>query len=128
MKTYYVYILKCSDGLLYTGMTNDIERRFDEHQKGLNKSSFTFKRRPLELIFHQDFNDIEQAIYFEKKIKKWSSKKKLALANEDYDMLEILSECRNATHYKYNPKNDEVSTALDQTSRNKNTGERLKYD
>ena len=104
MKTYFIYILKCSDNLLYTGFTNNIERRFNEHQQGLNKNCFTFKRRPLELIFHQVFNDVEQAIYFEKKIKKWSAKKKLALANDDYDMLEILSECRNATHHKYNPK------------------------
>ncbi|MDC9722175.1 MAG: GIY-YIG nuclease family protein [Urechidicola sp.] len=104
MKTYYVYILKCSDSILYAGITNDVERRLDEHQRGLNKTCFTFKRRPLELIFYQDFNDVEQAIYFEKKIKKWSSKKKLALSNGDYDMLEILSECRNATHHKYNPE------------------------
>ena len=104
MKTYFIYILKCSDNLLYTGFTNNIERRFNEHQQGLNKNCFTFKRRPLELIFHQVFNDVEQAIYFEKKIKKWSAKKKLALANDDFDMLEILSECRNATHHKYNPK------------------------
>ena len=104
MKRYYVYILMCSDELLYTGMTNDLERRFNEHEKGLNKNCFTFKRRPLELIFSQEFKDVEQAIYFEKKIKKWSSKKKLALANGDYNMLEILSECRNATHYKYKPK------------------------
>ncbi|QXP74272.1 GIY-YIG nuclease family protein [Tenacibaculum sp. HL-MS23] len=105
MKTYYVYIIKCADGLLYTGMTNDINRRYEEHQKGLNKTCFTFKRRPLELIFKQVFNDVEQAIYFEKKIKQWSSKKKLALANKDFDMLGILSECRNATHHKYNPGN-----------------------
>ena len=104
MKTYFIYILKCSDNLLYTGFTNNIERRFNEHQQGLNQNFFTFKRRPLELIFHQVFNDVEQAIYFEKKIKKWSSKKKLALANNNFDMLEILSECRNATHHKYNPE------------------------
>ncbi|MFY0630113.1 MAG: GIY-YIG nuclease family protein [Flavobacteriaceae bacterium] len=115
MKAYYVYILKCSDDFLYTGITNNIERRFEEHQKGLNKSCYTFKRRPLELIFDQVFNDVEQAIYFEKKIKKWSSKKKLAIANDNFDMLEILSECRNATHSKYKPDNNEVSTALDQT-------------
>ncbi len=72
-----------------------------EHKKGLNKSCFTYKRRPLELIFHQEFNDIEQAIYFEKKIKKWSAKKKHALAKGEYDMLQILSECRNATHSNY---------------------------
>lgn len=105
MKTYFVYILKCSDNLLYTGITNNIGRRLEEHQKGVNKSCFTYKRRPLELIFNQVFNDVEQAIYFEKKIKKWSSKKKLALANDNFDMLQILSECRNATHHKYKPDN-----------------------
>ena len=104
MKTYFVYILKCSDGLTYTGITNNISRRFEEHQNGLNKNCFTFKRRPLELIFHQEFNDVNQAIYFEKKIKKWSGKKKQALANENFDLLEILAECRNATHSKYKPE------------------------
>ena len=104
MKSYFVYILKCSDGLTYTGITNDISRRLEEHQNGLNKNCFTFKRRPLELIFHQEFNDVNQAIYFEKKIKKWSGKKKLALANENFDLLEILAECRNATHSKYKPE------------------------
>lgn len=106
MKTYFVYILKCSDGFIYTGVTNNISRRLEEHQNGLNKSCFTFKRRPVELIFHQEFNDINQAIYFEKKIKKWSAKKKLALANENFDMLQILAECRNATHSKYNTENE----------------------
>ncbi len=104
MKLYYVYILKCSDNLLYVGITNNLERRIEEHQNGLNKDCFTFKRRPIKLIFSQSFNDVNQAISFEKKIKKWSSKKKMALANGDYDMLQILSECRNATHYKYKSK------------------------
>ncbi len=101
MKTYYIYILKCADGLLYTGFTNNIERRLLEHQKGKNKGSFTYSRRPVELIFYQEFNDVNQAISFENKIKKWSAKKKLALAKGNFDMLQILSECRNATHYKY---------------------------
>lgn len=103
MKTYYVYILKCSDGLTYTGITNNISRRFEEHQNGLNKTCFTYKRRPLKLIFQQEFNNVEQAIYFEKKIKKWSAKKKFALANGEYDLLQILAECRNATHSNYKP-------------------------
>lgn len=89
--------------MLYTGITNNIEKRFKEHNEGLNEECFTFNRRPLEMIFNQEFNDVEQAIEFEKKIKKWSSKKKLALANGHFDMLEILAECRNATHYKYKP-------------------------
>jgi putative endonuclease len=100
MKLYYVYILKCSDGLTYTGFTNNVSRRFEEYQNGLNKDCFTFKRRPLDLIFSQEFNDVNQAIYFEKKIKKWSSKKKFALANGDYDLLQLLAECRNNSHSK----------------------------
>ncbi|WP_297693278.1 GIY-YIG nuclease family protein [uncultured Eudoraea sp.] len=100
MKLYYVYILQCSDGLTYTGMTNNISRRFEEHQRGMNKSCFTFKRRPVRLVFHQEFNDVDQAIYFEKRIKNWSSKKKLALANGDYDLLKLLAQCRNETHAK----------------------------
>ena len=100
MKLYYVYILKCNDGLLYTGFTNDIDRRFTEHQEGRDKTSFTYKRRPLELIFHQAFNDVHQAIYFEKKIQKWSSEKKWALANGTFDTLKLLAECRNQTHAK----------------------------
>ena len=103
MYNYYVYILLCSDGLVYTGITNNIERRLKEHQNGGKPNSFTYKRRPVELIFSQEFNDVLQAIYFEKKIKKWSNKKKLALANGEFDLLQILAECRNATHSKYKP-------------------------
>ncbi len=62
MKLYYVYILLCSDGLTYTGITNNPDRRFEEHQNGLNRTSFTYRRRPVKLIFQQEFNEIDQAI------------------------------------------------------------------
>ncbi len=97
-------MVRCADEYIYVGITNNLERRIIEHKRGLNKSCFTFRRRPLELIFYQDFNDIGQAISFEKKIKKWSRTKKQALADGNFDLLEIYSECRNATHYKYKPK------------------------
>ena len=106
MKSYYVYILQCNDDLLYTGFTNNLSRRLEEHTLGLIKNCFTYKRRPVSLVFYQEFNDVNQAIYFEKKIKKWSGRKKLALAKGDYDMLKILAECRNATHSKYNPEKE----------------------
>ncbi|WP_430409802.1 GIY-YIG nuclease family protein [Kordia sp.] len=105
MKSYYVYILKCKDELLYVGMTNNLARRLKEHHGGLHKDCFTYKRRPLVLIFYQDFNDVEQAIYFEKKIKKWSKTKKFVLAEGNFDLLQILSECRNAAHSKYKTNN-----------------------
>lgn len=100
MKLYYVYILECADKLLYTGITNDVSRRVEEHNTGLDKNSFTSRRRPVEVIFHQEFNDVNQAIYFEKKIKRWSAQKKRALANEDELLLKILAECRNASHHR----------------------------
>ncbi|MDD7886672.1 GIY-YIG nuclease family protein [Flavivirga sp. 57AJ16] len=116
MKTDDVYILKCSEGLIYTGVTNNLSRRFEKYQNGLNKNGFTFKRRPLKLVFHQEFNDINQAISFEKKIKNWRAKEKLALANKNFNMLQILAACRKASHSKYNLESEPVSTALDQTN------------
>ncbi|WP_400077951.1 GIY-YIG nuclease family protein [Winogradskyella sp. R77965] len=102
MNFYYVYILKCSDNSYYTGITNNIDKRYNEHELGKYRDCYTYKRRPLKLVFNQQFNDVLQAIYFEKKIKKWTRLKKEALVNGDWNMLQILSECRNATHYKYN--------------------------
>ena len=104
MYFYYVYILKCSDNSYYTGITNDIGNRFKEHQFGYKKDSYTYKRRPLSLEFYQEFNDVLQVIYFEKKIKRWTRAKKQALIEGNFDLLAILSECRNATHSKYKPK------------------------
>lgn len=106
MNLYFVYILKCSDGLTYTGITDNITRRLTEHQNGINKTAFTYQRRSVKLILQQEFNDVLQAIYFEKRIKKWSARKKFALAAGDMDLLQILAECRNASHCKFNPNQD----------------------
>lgn len=67
MKTYYVYILECADRLLYTGFTNNIFRRLAEHQEGRNPSCFTYRRRPVELIFHQQFNDVNKLFTLKRK-------------------------------------------------------------
>ena len=101
MYFYYVYILNCSDESYYTGIKNNIDKRYKEHKQGIKKDCYTFKRRPLSLQFHQEFNNVLQAIFFEKKIKRWTHAKKKALINGDYNLLQILSEFRNATHYKY---------------------------
>lgn len=88
---YYVYIIKCSDKTYYTGITNNLHRRFTEHVDGINKNSYTFKRRPLELVFSEIFIDVNQAIQFEKRLKKWSKAKKDALINQQYHLLPALS-------------------------------------
>ncbi|MDO1502275.1 GIY-YIG nuclease family protein [Winogradskyella maritima] len=100
MKFYYVYMLECSDKTIYTGLTNTLERRFKEHAFGLNEECYTYNRRPLKLIFRQEFLQFEQAEMFEKRLKRWSRKKKLALANEDFDLLKDLAVCKNDTHSK----------------------------
>lgn len=91
MKLYYVYIVKCSDNSYYTGVTNDLESRINEHNDGLNPEGYTYKRRPVELVFHYEFNDINQAIDFEKQVKGWSRKKKEAIINDKWDLLPGLS-------------------------------------
>ncbi|RXM38608.1 hypothetical protein BOQ62_16175 [Chryseobacterium sp. CH21] len=91
MKIYYVYIVKCSDNSYYTGFTNDLERRINEHNDGLNPESYTYTRKPVELVFYLEFNDAAQAISFEKQIKGWSRKKKEAIINDNWDLLPMLS-------------------------------------
>ena len=103
MKTYFVYILQCVDGSYYTGLTNNLELRLEQHNSGTNPASYTYRRRPVFLVFNQDFSDVNQAILFEKKIKKWSAKKKKALINGDFYLPQILAECRNETHHKFKP-------------------------
>jgi putative endonuclease len=100
MKYYYVYILKCSDNSYYTGVTNDIERRLIEHQSGLNEGAYTFKRRPLELVFSEFFLDINQAMAFEKQIKGWTRKKKEAIIAGNWWKLKELSFCKNDSHFE----------------------------
>ena len=104
MYQYFVYILKCSDNSYYVGITNNLDRRIIEHQDGLDFHSYTFNKRPVLLEFYQEFNDVLEAIYFEKKLKGWSRAKKKALIDGDFNRLQFLAECRNATHYKYRPR------------------------
>ena len=91
MKQYFVYILLCSDNSYYTGITNDVGRRFIEHSTGSDINSYTFRRRPLKLVFYESFPDANQAIAFEKQIKGWRRSKKEALINRNWDLLPALS-------------------------------------
>ncbi|WP_395044734.1 GIY-YIG nuclease family protein [Flavobacterium sp.] len=97
MKTYFVYILKCSDNSYYTGFTNDLERRFGEHVSGKNKACYTFNKRPLELMWFENFNEVLNAIAIEKQIKGWSRIKKEALITQDWDKLILYS--KNYTQF-----------------------------
>jgi putative endonuclease len=101
-KYLYVYILRCADGLYYTGVTNNPSRRLREHNDGRNETAFTFSRRPVEMLFCKQFEDFLLAIAWEKRIKKWSQKKKEALINGDFEQLKVLAKCLNeSSHENY---------------------------
>ena len=102
MKSYYVYIAKCADDSYYTGVTNDLERRLSEHNSGRDSGAYTFTRRPVEIVFAHEFNDVQQEIAFEKQIKGWSRKKKEAIIADRWEDLKRLAECQNVSHYSRN--------------------------
>lgn len=91
MKIYYVYILKCSDGTYYTGITSNLEQRLTDHQAGRNRDSYTYSRRPVVLKYYAEFTDVSRAIQTEKQIKKWSNIKKKALIQGEFDNLTDLA-------------------------------------
>jgi putative endonuclease len=81
-----MYILLCSDGSYYTGSTNDINRRFDQHQSGLG-ANHTKKRLPVELIYSEEYSRVSTAFYREKQVQGWSRRKKQALIRGEYEKL-----------------------------------------
>ncbi len=86
-----VYILRCSDGSYYTGLTKqEIEARVWEHNAG-TYDGYTAKRRPVELVFSETYDRIIDAIARERQIKGWSRRKKEALMAMDYEALPDLS-------------------------------------
>ena len=91
MQQSYVYVLLCSDNTYYTGVTSNLTQRIFQHESGFYQECYTFRRRPIEVVFYCEFTDINIAIKTEKQIKKWSKAKKLALINGDYDALPNLA-------------------------------------
>ena len=93
---YYVYIMATKkNGTLYTGVTNDINRRSFEHKTHLNKDSFTARYNVNKLVYIEVFENPEHAILREKQIKSWPRIKKIELiesTNPDWvDMFEYLN-------------------------------------
>jgi len=90
-----MYILQCSDGRYYTGSTNDLEKRMEEHQNG-GGSNFTHKNLPVSLMYFEEFQRIDDAFFREKQIQGWSRKKKEALMNGKFDLLHELAQSKEA--------------------------------
>jgi putative endonuclease len=81
MRFYYVYILtNINDHVLYTGVTNDLYRRVEEHRRGIHKG-FTWRYKVYKLVYYEIFENVNDAIDREKQIKAGSRQNKLDLIN-----------------------------------------------
>lgn len=78
--TWKVYLLRCRDGSLYTGITNDLPRRLESHQSGA-ASAYTRSRRPLALAYQETQPDRSSALKREAAIRRLSRAEKLALCS-----------------------------------------------
>ena len=78
MASYYVYIMASQRGTLYTGVTNDLERRVYEHRNKLT-GGFTAKYNVSKLVYYEVTDDITSAIAREKQIKAWRRRKKVSI-------------------------------------------------
>jgi putative endonuclease len=80
MKTsYFVYIVECKDGTLYTGIAKDVQKRLYAHNHLKSGARYTSIRRPIKLKFFEKHKNFKNAIKREIEIKSWSKKRKLAL-------------------------------------------------
>ena len=109
VRTYYLYLLECNDESYYIGVTNNIDRRMIEHQQGTYPDCYTYTRRPLALKYFLTFNDINEAIYFEHKIKRWSRAKKESFFEKRWKDLQHHASCKNETSHKLRSSGDETS-------------------
>lgn len=80
--TWYLYIVRCADNSLYTGITTDLERRTIEHNSSRLGAKYTRARRPVELVYHEQFDDRSSVSVRESAIKKMTSAQKRQLISK----------------------------------------------
>jgi putative endonuclease len=93
---FYAYLLECRDASYYTGHTDDLDARLIAHQQGIFRG-YTLSRRPVKLVWSQDFPTRDEAFQAERQIKGWSRAKKQALIAGDWDRLVALAAVRGGS-------------------------------
>jgi putative endonuclease len=86
----YVYILRCSDQTLYIGHTNDLRAREDAHNRGFG-SRYTARRRPVRIVYVEEFQWVGDAVTRERQLKGWTAAKKEALIAGNLERLKTPS-------------------------------------
>jgi len=89
-RSYFVYILSSDRGVLYIGVTSDLQRRLAEHREGFAEG-FTSRYKVHRLVYFEETHDIRSALAREKQVKSWRREKKLALIREANPKFEDLS-------------------------------------
>ena len=79
-RAYFVYMLECGDGTLYSGITNDLSRRITEHNESPKGAKYTKSRRPVRLVYSNVCHNKSEALKAERILKKLSRAQKLELA------------------------------------------------
>ncbi|NIJ16635.1 GIY-YIG nuclease family protein [Sphingobium vermicomposti] len=87
---FWTYMLHCADRSFYTGHTDDLQTRIAQHEAGATPG-YTENRRPLKLVWSQQFGTRMEALEAERQIKGWSRAKKLALIREDWKLISMLA-------------------------------------
>ena len=80
--SYFVYILKCADGTLYTGIAKDVNKRVNEHNSSQKGAKYTKYRRPVELMYTEESQDRSSASKREYEIKQLKREDKMRLFND----------------------------------------------
>jgi predicted GIY-YIG superfamily endonuclease len=88
--SFFVYILRCADGSFYVGHTTNLEQRVAIHNQGKG-ATWTACRRPVELVYHENFASEIKAIARERQLKRWTHAKKHALIHRDLKKLKSLA-------------------------------------
>ncbi|MFC7495846.1 MULTISPECIES: GIY-YIG nuclease family protein [unclassified Nocardioides] len=92
----WTYILECADGSYYVGSTVDLERRVAEHNFGVGATYTRIRRRrPVKLAWAGEFERIDEAFAFEKRVRKWGRAKRLALIEGRFTDLPALARGRD---------------------------------
>ncbi len=91
---YYVYILRCADDSFYVGSAQDLDARVKAHNDGRG-ASYTFKHRPVGLVYSEAFPSEDMAVTRERQLKRWTRAKKKALIAGDLERLKRLSKRRS---------------------------------
>ncbi|MDH3586758.1 MAG: GIY-YIG nuclease family protein [Gammaproteobacteria bacterium] len=86
--SYSLYILRCADGSLYTGIALDVARRLEEHRNGVRGAKYLRGRTPVELVFERPAGDRAAALRLEYRVKRLSRTEKEALIGGDISPLQ----------------------------------------